>query len=172
MKWRELVTGCVVILACWLVDFISKQVFFVDPLPAEHFSFFGGLFSQINYKNVGITFSLPVPQMVIIVVTLLVLGFIVWRWSKAMAESRWLILLSLSILIGGAIGNLLDRILLGYVRDWMLAFHRSAFNLADVFIALGFLGWIGFGEIERIGRRDTASRVPRIEQEVDRSHES
>jgi lipoprotein signal peptidase len=36
----------------------------------------------------------------------------------------------------------MDRWNLSFVRDWILAFHRSAFNLADVAIFAGLLGYL------------------------------
>lgn len=48
--------------------------------------------------------------------------------------------LGLSIMAGGALSNLLERIILGYVLDWIpVPFFDLYYNLADVFISLGAL---------------------------------
>ncbi|MEJ2621796.1 MAG: signal peptidase II [Candidatus Thiodiazotropha sp.] len=66
-------------------------------------------------------------------------GLIVWLW-RLKAQEKW-VAVSLSLIIGGALGNVIDRILFGYVIDF-LHFHYQqhywpAFNLADSAITLG-----------------------------------
>jgi len=66
-------------------------------------------------------------------------GLLVWI-AKLKANETWLAC-ALALVLGGALGNLHDRILLGYVVDFLL-FHWDnayfpAFNLADAAITLG-----------------------------------
>ncbi|GAA5525067.1 lipoprotein signal peptidase [Microbulbifer aestuariivivens] len=71
------------------------------------------------------------------------LGFsamvIVWLW-RLPAAKRWEPL-ALALILGGAIGNLWDRILLGYVRDFISVYYGSwhfpVFNVADMAISIG-----------------------------------
>ena len=62
----------------------------------------------------------------------------VWMWR---AQSR-LAVISLALMIGGALGNLVDRVLYGAVADFFLfhvgQFEWYVFNLADVWIVVGF----------------------------------
>ncbi|MFB9886619.1 signal peptidase II [Balneatrix alpica] len=74
--------------------------------------------------------------LVAVVVTLMILHWLV----RLQAGQRWQAI-ALSLILGGALGNLHDRILLGYVVDF-LSFHYQdwyfpAFNLADVAISIG-----------------------------------
>ena len=64
---------------------------------------------------------------------------IVWLW-RLKQEEKW-IAVSLSLIIGGAVGNVIDRILFGHVIDF-LHFHYQehywpAFNVADSAITVG-----------------------------------
>jgi signal peptidase II len=60
-------------------------------------------------------------------------------------KDRWSLLEEIGILflIGGAIGNLIDRILQGSVTDFILVYYNNfyfpAFNFADSFITIGIL---------------------------------
>ncbi|MGE3498136.1 MAG: signal peptidase II [Candidatus Binatia bacterium] len=58
------------------------------------------------------------------------------------SDQRWL-LFALAGVLGGAVGNLIDRIALGTVTDFLLVYYRSwswpAFNVADSFITIGVL---------------------------------
>ena len=64
-------------------------------------------------------------------------------WISRLASSQQCLLLALSCILGGAIGNLIDRVLLGKVVDFFL-FHYDghyfpAFNVADAAITIGAL---------------------------------
>ena len=66
--------------------------------------------------------------------------------------------LALGVAIGGALGNVADRLRLGAVRDFIdlhwQSWHWPAFNLADTFVVVGLLLYmlVGGGESERASR--------------------
>jgi signal peptidase II len=64
-------------------------------------------------------------------------------WLSRLSARQSLLALALSLVLGGAIGNLWDRILLGYVVDFVDLYYRHyhwpAFNVADAAITLGAL---------------------------------
>ncbi len=69
------------------------------------------------------------------------IGLLVWWWREA-AVDRWLSL-SVGLLIGGALGNLVDRIRYGMVVDfidvhWKTA-HFATFNVADSAVSAGIV---------------------------------
>lgn len=73
----------------------------------------------------------------------LALGVSVWlvRWmSRLQAHERWTAL-ALSLIVGGALGNAIDRIWHGHVIDFIdlywRGYHWPAFNLADAAISVG-----------------------------------
>lgn len=62
-------------------------------------------------------------------------------WLLRLPRQEWLTALGLSMILGGAIGNLIDRIQLGYVVDFIDVYyqqwHYPAFNVADSAITSG-----------------------------------
>lgn len=62
------------------------------------------------------------------------------RWLQTLRDDHWLGV-SIALILGGAIGNLYDRITLGYVVDFLhfywQDYHFPAFNLADTAISIG-----------------------------------
>ena len=64
---------------------------------------------------------------------------VVWMYN-ALTKSRWL-LLALAFILGGAVGNLWDRLTLGYVIDFIEVYYNDlywpAFNIADSAITIG-----------------------------------
>ena len=73
-------------------------------------------------------------------------SMIIVYWIKKSDEKKYLETLSLIIILGGALGNFYDRLILGYVIDF-LDFHWSgvhfpAFNIADTAITIGAILFI------------------------------
>jgi len=69
------------------------------------------------------------------------------QWLRRTPRTQWWMGLALSLVLGGALGNLYDRVVYGYVIDF-LSFHYAgyyfpAFNLADTAITLGAIILIG-----------------------------
>ncbi|MBI2060309.1 MAG: signal peptidase II [Nitrospirae bacterium] len=76
----------------------------------------------------------------------LALGFLLYLLAVAPAEARFQ-RVALSIILGGAVGNLYDRMVQGFVVDFVDAhwrhYHWPAFNVADMAITVGILAILG-----------------------------
>lgn len=109
-------------------------------------------FNVVFTWNPGTSFSLfralgEAAPIVIVVITAFVIGFLTYYMARrSVAYER----LPLAFIIGGALGNLIDRIRFGAVIDF-LDFHIGgahwpAFNVGDIFICVGvglyILNWI------------------------------
>lgn len=79
-------------------------------------------------------------------------------------RQAWLLRLGLAVLIGGAMGNLVDRIFVGVVLDFIeTPLRQGIFNVADVMIHLGvILTILGSWRQER-GKKETAVSTPTID---------
>lgn len=76
-------------------------------------------------------------------VTLGLLAFVILRWRRLTLVAR----LGGALVIGGAVGNFADRLLLGRVVDFIHVEHWPVFNVADIAVTLG-IGALFFG-VER-----------------------
>lgn len=104
------------------------------PLPV-----LGDIFLVVHMQNSGIALGLlqgyglafiPLTA-VVILITLAVFVFVpLWKWEQV---------LGLCLMFAGASGNLLDRLLTGYVTDIILIGRLPVFNLADLSILAGIL---------------------------------
>lgn len=72
----------------------------------------------------------------LIVVTLLGIGALLLYLRQQVTIDRWYAI-PLAMILGGAIGNLIDRVLRGAVTDFIDPTHYPAFNLADSSIVIG-----------------------------------
>jgi signal peptidase II len=92
--------------------------------------------------NEGIAFSLlkDLPDSGLLLLTLVVIMFVLYLWRRTPAD-RTLAHLGFALIIGGALGNLIDRAVYGHVVDYILFHTRTwsfaVFNLADSFISVG-----------------------------------
>jgi len=97
-----------------------------------------GNFFYISYvKNTGAAFGLFAGQMAfLIIIGLAVCAVVVYFHFKVPFSSHFT-QTSLALILGGSIGNLVDRIFRGYVVDFIDFRFWPAFNLADIAVNFG-----------------------------------
>ena len=99
-----------------------------------------GFFNVVLSWNTGVSFGLldqMSTAMLIAMSSMIVLFLVAWMWrSRTVGESA-----GLGLIIGGAVGNVVDRVRHGAVTDFLdfyfVDWHWPAFNLADVGIVAG-----------------------------------
>lgn len=93
-----------------------------------------------HVHNTGAAFGiLQGASTLLIVVTLVAIAAITFFLLTLPSHTRWY-RVALSGILGGAIGNLIDRVRLGHVTDFIDPTHYPAFNVADSAIFLGVVG--------------------------------
>ncbi len=90
----------------------------------------------VHWYNTGGVFGLLQGYSTLWVVLALVITLLLLHAYPRMARNR-LLRLALALQLGGALGNLTDRLLRGYVTDFISIGRFPVFNLADVAITLG-----------------------------------
>lgn len=128
-----------------VLDFASKKV-------ALHFLSGGDIISVIegffNFRlafNTGVSFSMfagsgydYMPHILGTMSFIASAGFVFWLFSH---KSGWFFAVSLALVIGGALGNGIDRFFYGAVVDFIdiyyATYHWPTFNVADICICLG-----------------------------------
>ncbi|MGC8970944.1 MAG: signal peptidase II [bacterium] len=106
-------------------------------LSSSDLVFGGGLLRLTYIKNPGAAFGfLPSQRGLIIFVSILALIFVIRLFRRVgyknsyFANGFW-------ILIAGILGNLIDRIFLGYVVDYIQILNSPIFNISDISILIG-----------------------------------
>ena len=139
-------------LTLTLVDFLTKRwvtahLVHGDVIPLA------GFFNLVRAHNTGAAFSFLAGASGwqnlfftgVAGVASLVMVYLIWRNS-----ANLLFVAALSLILSGALGNLIDRVMLGYVVDFLdfhvAGWHWPAFNVADSAITLGavLVAWDGF----------------------------
>jgi signal peptidase II len=131
--WLSLIS---VALAAIAADQLTKQIV-VSQLAIGEATHVVGPFWIHHVQNSGIAFGLFASATAVVIV--LTTGAVAWMLAYfARSGARHPVLpVALGLVIGGSVSNLLDRIRLGYVTDFLDLRYWPAFNLADSFIVIG-----------------------------------
>lgn len=139
---RSILVAVLTIPTIIVLDQISKWIIWNRYGPAGdaiESEILGGLLRFHFVRNTGAAFGLFQGQTGILTVAIFVaIGFLVAFFIKNARESA-LIALALSLLVGGAVGNLIDRVRYGYVIDWIKLPSWPTFNVADSAITVGVI---------------------------------
>ena len=145
MKKSYLLFGLIAI-AVVVLDQITKHLIDSRMLLHDSIPVIGGFFSITYVKNPGAAFGFlagasPLFRAVFFIgVTLAAIILILYYMRKMKVEDA-LVIVPLSLILGGAVGNLIDRVRLGEVIDFLDAHwyqhHWPAFNVADSLICVG-----------------------------------
>ena len=123
-----------------IIDIITKQL--VINLMTEHQSMtiIKNFFSITYAKNTGVAFSFLEGKIPLIIIMTTIIIFIILKYIKSTNPNK-IESICYSLVLGVAIGNLLDRIIYGYVIDFLdfnlFGYSYPIFNLADTFIVMG-----------------------------------
>ena len=132
----------IIFLILIFFDFISKKIVYelIDLNTFIPLTFFLDL---THIHNFGVSFGLfagLISPWILVVIGLLVVIFI---YYLMISSSDKIEKMGLLIIISGAISNIIDRILNGYVIDFIYLNYRDlywpAFNFADIYITLGII---------------------------------
>lgn len=146
-------TWLVLSLLIIIADQLSKWVVLAHFQLHESLPVIDGLLSWTLAFNEGAAFSFLSDaggwQRWFFTVLAVVVSGILVIWLKRTARSDWRTALPLAFIVGGAIGNVIDRIRLGHVVDFIDVHYGSwswpAFNIADSAISVGAVILIAFG---------------------------
>jgi signal peptidase II len=129
-----------------LLDQFTKAVILATLPLYDSYSVISGLFDFTHVRNTGVAFGMlnesVMPYKTVVtasmaLVALAGIGFYARRLQAHETRAR----IGLALILGGALGNLLDRVRWGYVVDFMDVYWRNwhfwAFNVADAAITAG-----------------------------------
>ena len=132
-------------LSIFLLDILTKNYIQNKIMYGEQVEITSFL-SFVHFQNPGAAFSFLSDQggwqrYFLVVISLLAVIYIPWLINQY--KKNMLIVIGLLLILGGAIGNLYDRISYGYVIDFIYfhiaEFYWPAFNVADSAISIGVL---------------------------------
>ena len=122
---------------------IIKKLPLYSSVPIIH-----GFFSLVNYRNPGGAFGLmanqsPTVRALLFIFLSSLSILIIFYFYKKIPLKHYLLRICFALILGGAVGNMIDRIRFGYVVDFLDFYiknlHWPAFNVADSAITVGII---------------------------------
>jgi len=99
-------------------------------------------FQLVLHKNYGIAFDIPVPSVILILLVIILIAVFNYLGYKHFQAGKVGLTITSVVVIGGAVGNLIDRVIHGFTVDYILLFGQSVINVADIMIVGGIAGMI------------------------------
>jgi signal peptidase II len=168
VRW-DLIVAAIAVLVI-VLDQISKT------LVVDHFHtcysnasvpIIGDILTLQYVCNQGTAFSFFYGSKVVYFLIAVAAGVIVWLYVSTRSRANPWLKVTFGMIIGGAIGNIIDRVILGYVRDFIyfqlpaFNFHFDIFNVADSSIVVGMIALaLIFWTLPREQESDVADETP------------
>ncbi|MCL2574246.1 MAG: signal peptidase II [Defluviitaleaceae bacterium] len=122
------------------IDQLTKYLAVVHLAPIREFVLIDGVFSLLYHENSGMAFGLfQDGRWVFVGLTILAMGFFVYYYlSLPRTRYHSIMRFFLLMLMGGALGNFVDRLIQGYVVDFFYfsLINFPIFNVADIFLVV------------------------------------
>lgn len=93
----------------------------------------------VHWYNTGVAFGLLQGQNLFFAMLAVVIAAAIFYFYPRFSKDDWLLRLALALQFGGAVGNLIDRITIGHVTDFISLGNFAVFNIADASITTGVL---------------------------------
>jgi len=121
----------------------------------------------VHWYNTGAAFGMfKQGSMVFTVLAFIVIGLILYYYPQV-DQADWSLRLAMSMQLGGATGNLIDRLTIGHVTDFISVGKFAVFNVADASITVGaavlFLGVWMMERAEKMKQKDQEQNPPNEE---------
>ncbi len=128
----------IIVVAIVLLDQLSKIAVRSFMTEGQSISIIDGFFSITYYNNTGVAFSFLAGHRIIVTIVQVIALVVVALFIYFMKGKGGLFEISLAMILGGGIGNLIDRLVFGKVTD-MISFSifPPVFNIADIGVTVG-----------------------------------
>ena len=151
-------------LLALIADQVSKYVV-IHVMGVSPFKPIDVLPPVLNFRygeNRGVNFGLfssdsELTRWTLIIVALVICVAVTW-WVRR-SNQRAIVQISAGLLVGGALGNVFDRVYYGYVLDFLNSTccgwnNPTVYNVADIFIVAGALGLVIFAKDAKSRKKD------------------
>ena len=132
---KKIITLSYLFSILFFVDRLVEYYIFNNPALKQGLDFFKFLTLKIQV-NSNLALSLPANNLLIAIVSFLIILYLLFLIIKGIQIGQSYVW-GLSLILAGAISNVIDRLVLGGVLDFINLAHFTSFNISDVYITLG-----------------------------------
>ena len=142
------IAGLIVLLDQWTKAIVRMNLEFGDVWsPFEWLTPYARI---VHWYNTGVAFGMFQDKNLLFSVLVFLISLSILIFYPKLTEDDWFLRIALSLQLGGSIGNLIDRLTVGHVTDFISVGNFPVFNIADSCITVGaFIMIIGLWVEER-----------------------
>lgn len=132
-----LIAAVIVILDQWTKTLVRVNLAFGATWLPDSLLWLSPYARIVHWYNTGAAFGMfKDASMILTILAFVVIGAILFYYPQV-EQDDWLLRLALSLQLGGALGNLIDRLTIGHVTDFISVGNFPVFNVADASITIG-----------------------------------
>ncbi len=162
-----ILAGSIVLLDQWTKGLVRANLDYGEILAPD---FWLSNYARIvHWRNTGAAFGI-FPQLSLLFTILpVIVSFAILYYYPRIAHEDWLLRLALGLQLGGALGNLVDRIFYGHVTDFVSVGNFAVFNVADASISSGVAVllldiWIRERQEKKQAQQEESQETPAVEE--------
>lgn len=129
--------GAIIALDQWTKALVIKNIPFLGTWLPDHLQFLSPYGRIVHWRNSGAAFGMFQNGNLIFIILAFVASALIIFYFPQIEKEEWALRLAMVLQLGGAVGNLIDRIQYGYVIDFISVGDFPVFNVADSSITLG-----------------------------------
>lgn len=138
MKKKSLIIATIIVIIDVILKIVIDNILSIN----ESIQVIPNVFYITKVYNTGAAWSLFEGSGILLIIIAIVAFFLLLKYQNYFMENKRNIL-AFALIYGGLVGNLIDRVIYGYVIDYLhiyiFGFSFPVFNLADMAIVVGFL---------------------------------
>ena len=165
-KYWQIVAIAVVIVALdqWTKSLVRANIPLGGTWLPESLQWLHPYARIVHWYNTGAAFGMfKDGSMVFTVLAFIVIGLILYYYPQV-EQADWSLRIAMSMQLGGATGNLIDRLTIGHVTDFISIGNFPVFNVADASITIAaavlFLGILIMEQKERKNKQEQTEQEP------------
>ena len=129
------ISGAVILLDQVTKNLVRSNLHFGEIWPQNHWIV--DYARIVHWSNTGAAFGMLQNFGVVFAILAVVVSIAILIYFPKVPREDWLLRLALALQLGGAIGNLIDRLTIGHVTDFISLDSFAVFNVADASISIG-----------------------------------
>jgi signal peptidase II len=132
-------SGILITLDQWTKSLVIKNISFLGTWLPERLAHLTSEFRIVHWRNSGAAFGMFSNGNIIFLILAVIASIFIITFYPMIEKGEWSLRIAMILQLGGAVGNMLDRIKYGYVIDFISIRNLPVFNIADSCISLGVI---------------------------------
>ena len=161
---RPLIIGSGILIALdqWTKSLVTNNISFLGTWLPKQLAHLSSEFRIVHWRNSGAAFGMFSNGNLIFLILAIIASIFIITFYPMIEKGDWSLRIAMILQLGGAIGNMLDRIKYGYVIDFISIRNLPVFNVADSCILLGVVLLLVSVTIQEFKSQKTKDLQPNI----------